>query len=93
MSAIHVHKGSPAILRTRSEPRNALHYSRIQRRYAPRRRDRSADHNKAHAELSDLSWRLYPTRSFRVELSQFLKLKVFFSVKSSTPMASPSPPR
>src|SRR6266480_870247 len=30
------------------------------------------------AELSDLSRRLYPTRSFRIELSQFLKPEIFF---------------
>src|SRR5437868_11339616 len=33
---------------------------------------------KRTAELSDLSRRLYPTRSFRIELSQLLKLEVFF---------------
>src|SRR5256885_13895762 len=52
--------------------------NRSPRRCAPRRRDRSPITIKRTAELSDLSRRLYPTRSFRIELSQFLKLEIFF---------------
>src|SRR5439155_14669540 len=33
---------------------------------------------KRTAELSDRSRRLYPARSFRIELSQFLKFEIFF---------------
>src|SRR6266513_1022599 len=33
---------------------------------------------KRTAEVSDLSRRLYPTRPFRIELSHFLKLEIFF---------------